>query len=199
MEKGFKIILASGSPRRKEILSKICVNFEVIKSDVDELITKEEPNDIVIELSLQKACDIAEKIEEDALIIGADTVVACGKRILGKPKNREDAYNMISMIEGKKHQVYTGVSVYSTIKQECIISFSECTDVEVFPMNKKQIESYIDTNEPYDKAGAYAIQGLFSKYVKGINGDYNNVVGLPIARLYNELCNQGIDICDISR
>ena len=171
MEKGFKIILASGSPRRKEILSKICVNFEVIKSDVDELITKEEPNDIVIELSLQKACDIAEKIEEDALIIGADTVVACGKRILGKPKNREDAYNMISMIEGKKHQVYTGVNVYSTIKQECIISFAECTDVEVFPMNKKQIESYIDTNEPYDKAGAYAIQGLFSKYVKGINGD----------------------------
>ena len=195
MEKGFKIILASGSPRRKEILSKICVNFEVIKSDVDELITKEEPNDIVIELSLQKACDIAEKIEEDALIIGSDTVVACGKRILGKPKNREDAYNMISMIEGKKHQVYTGVTLIRLKKAEngSILqesrTFSEGTDVSFYPLTKEEIRSYIATGEPMDKAGAYGIQGKAAVFVKEIKGDYNNVVGLPIARLYQELKN----------
>ena len=119
------------------------------------------------------------------LVIGADTVVSLDGQILEKPKDRSDARRMLEKISGRVHQVYTGVSTLF-IPEECSREFTECTEVEVAPLAKEDIESYLDSGEPFDKAGAYGIQGLFARYVRGIRGDYNNVVGLPVGRLYRE-------------
>lgn len=188
-------ILASASPRRKELLEQIGLNFEIIKSDVEEVITKTLPGDIVMELSRQKAMDVASKLNKKACVIGSDTIVSVNNRVLGKPKNQSEAYEMIKSIQGRYHQVYTGVAVvisHTESSPEPILNFADLTEVNVYPMTEEQIIDYINTNEPYDKAGAYGIQGLFGKHVKGIKGDYNTVVGLPIARLYNELFKLGI-------
>ena len=190
-----KLILASASPRRRELLQQIGLDFEIIKSDVEEVITKTLPSEIVMELALQKAMDVAEKNAEknvqDCLIIGSDTIVSVDNRILGKPKDKAEAYEMIKSIQGRTHQVYTGVAVVKC-PSSTVINFADVTDVEVYPMTDEQILAYINTSEPYDKAGAYGIQGLFGKHVKGIKGDYNTVVGLPVARLYNELYDLGL-------
>lgn len=190
-----KIILASASPRRRELLEQVNISFEVIKSNVEELISKTLPGDIVMELSQQKAMDVADKLDEEALVIGSDTIVAVDNNILGKPKDRKEAYDMISLIQGRTHQVYTGVTVVKASPNEdsqVLVSFADLTEVEVYPMTEEQINAYIDTPEPYDKAGAYGIQGIFGRHVKGINGDYNTVVGLPVARLYNELVQNNL-------
>lgn len=189
----YRFILASASPRRKELLSQVGIEFEVIKSDVEEIITHTEPDEVVIELSRQKAEDVYEnhlKIKEDSLVIGADTVVAVNGRILGKPKDQEDAFRMLSDIAGGSHFVYTGVTLI--INSE-YVSFSVATKVDVYEMSDEEIWRYIRTGEPMDKAGAYGIQGMFAAFVKGIEGDYNNVVGLPVGRICEELRNRKVD------
>lgn len=192
----YQIILASGSPRRKELLELIGVDFKIITSNKEEVITSTNPEEVVKELSLMKAEDVAEGVEGPALILGADTVVAHNGRILGKPKDKEDAVRMITSFSGDDHYVYTGVSM---IKKEADgsvknISFAESTKITVYPMTAEEIERYVDSGEPMDKAGAYAIQGLFAPYIKEITGDYYNIVGFPIAGIYQRLKAEGISL-----
>lgn len=188
-----KIILASGSPRRKELLTQIGVEFEIQKAEGEEVLTSSEPTEAVKELSMQKALEVSEKCDGD-VIIGADTVVAAEGRILGKPKDKEDAMRMLRLLQGKSHEVITGVTVLLK-KQKRTIRFAEVTRVHVFPMTEEQMEAYVESGEPMDKAGAYGIQGKFAAYVSGIEGDYNNVVGLPVGRLYQEALAAGVDLC----
>jgi len=192
----YQIILASGSPRRKELLELIGVEFKIITSNKEEVITSTNPEEVVKELSMMKAEDVAEGIEGPVVILGADTVVAHGGRILGKPKDKEDAFRMIRSFAGEDHYVYTGVCI---IKKEADgsekkISFAEGTKVTVYPMTDEEIERYVASGEPMDKAGAYAIQGLFAPYIKGIEGDYYNIVGFPIAGIYQRLKAEGINL-----
>ena len=187
-----KIILASGSPRRKELLTQIGVRFEVQKAEGEEIITSSVPTEVVKELSLQKAQEVAAKYDGD-IVIGADTVVAAEGQILGKPRDKEDAMRMLRILQGKEHEVITGVAVLLK-EQQKVINFAEVTKVHVFPMTEAQMEAYVESGEPMDKAGSYGIQGKFAAYVSGIEGDYNNVVGLPIGRLYQEVLAAGVDI-----
>lgn len=191
-------ILASGSPRRKELLEQIGLEFEISVANGEEIITKNIPSEIVEELSKQKAMEIADKYQntdksDTTVIIGADTIVAFEAdnniEIMGKPKDKADAKRMLKMIQNNTHCVYTGVTlvVIDTNSENRIITFHEKTEVNMYPMSDEQIDAYIETGEPMDKAGSYAIQGRCGAYIKGIVGDYNNVVGLPIARLYQEL------------
>ena len=187
-----RIILASGSPRRKELLNQIGIEFEVITSTCEENARAELPGELVKILSMTKAADVAGKIEkeadDDVLIIGADTVVVCNGEILGKPKNEQDAFDMLKKLQGKTHSVFTGVTLISLrYGKELFHSFDAETKVKVSLMNDDEIRNYISSGEPMDKAGAYGIQGVFAKYIEGIEGDYYNVVGLPISRLYQEL------------
>lgn len=192
----YKIILASGSPRRKEILSQIGARYEVIVSDCDESTVLTKPAELVKELSYRKAVAVAENVEGPAVVIGADTVVSYGDTILGKPKDRADARRMITMLAGDTHQVYTGVSLI--IKEETgdydTVTFAECSEVMVNAMTDFQIEEYLNTKEGKDKAGSYAVQGIFAAHIKGIKGDYFNIVGLPVAAIYKTLYDMGIDL-----
>lgn len=190
-----KIILASGSPRRKELLSQIGVSFDVIKAEGEEILTSSVPEEAVKELAMQKALEVAEK-SGGSMIIGADTVVAANGRILGKPKDEADAMGMLRLIQGGSHEVITGVAVLLK-EQKKTICFAETTRVHVYPMTESQMEAYVKSKEPMDKAGAYGIQGMFAAFVRGIEGDYNNVVGLPVGRLYQEALALGVDICDL--
>ena len=191
---GYRIILASGSPRRKELLEQMGVSFEIITSKCDEVITSTNPKDVVKELSKMKAEDVAKEIQAPAIILGADTVVAHNGRILGKPKDKEDAIQMISSFAGQEHNVYTGVCII--IKKEDdseeMISFAEGTKVVVYPMTEQEILDYVASGECNDKAGSYAIQGLFAPYIKEIVGDYYNIVGFPIASIYQRLKERGL-------
>lgn len=188
-----KVILASASPRRKELLRQIGIRYKVMPSNVEEKITKTLPEDVVQELSYQKAVDVCSRLQEqgedDFTVIGADTVVAFMNHIMGKPKDAADACEMLNGLQGNVHQVYTGVTL--CFKQKGMPSmfhtFYERTDVSMYPMTPEEIEAYVATGEPMDKAGAYAIQGRCAAYIESICGDYNNVVGLPIGRLYQEL------------
>ncbi len=190
--KKVKIILASASPRRLELLKQVGICPEVVPSHVEEQVTRTEPDEVVMELSAQKAEDVAVQYqdknqpEENVVVIGSDTVVAVDGEILGKPRDEEDAFRMISMIQGRDHQVYTGVTMIFVQTGEQV-TFAEKTDVHVYPMTEAQIRAYIGTREPMDKAGAYGIQGYFAAYIQGISGDYNSVVGLPVGRVCQEL------------
>lgn len=192
----YRIVLASGSPRRKEILSQIGACYDVIVSDCDESTEVTEPAELVKVLSKRKAEAVANELTGAAIVIGADTVVAYGSEILGKPKDRTDAKRMITMLSGNLHQVYTGVSLI--IKEETgdssVITFAECSEVDVDSMTERQIEEYLDTKEGEDKAGSYAVQGIFAAHIKGIRGDYFNIVGLPVAAIYKRLYENGIDL-----
>lgn len=192
----YQVILASGSPRRKELLELIGADFKIITSNKEEVITSTNPEEVVKELSMMKAEDVAEGVEGPALILGADTVVAHNGRILGKPKDKEDAVRMITSFAGDEHYVYTGVCMIRKEADGSVkkISFAEGTRVNVYPMTKGEIERYVESGEPMDKAGAYAIQGLFAPYIKGIEGDYYNIVGFPIAGIYQRLKDEGIDL-----
>lgn len=187
------IILASASPRRKELLSQIGLYPQIIPSAIEEKITDTAPEKVVMSLAMQKAEDVAQKVisqgrQEGAAVIGADTVVAINGTILGKPKDKNDAARMIKMIQGQTHQVYTGVSIFAWDNgMEKTASFFEETHVTVYPMDEREIDRYVSSGEPDDKAGAYGIQGLFAAHIKKIDGDYNNVVGLPTGRVYQEL------------
>lgn len=181
-----RIILASASPRRKELLEQVGIQFEVIKSTVEEVITETNPDKVVMELSTQKAEDVYQNLldREDVLVIGADTVVYNRGQILGKPHSQEEAFQMIQGIQGRKHSVFTGVTLLFNGKK---ISFAEETQVVVNAMTENDIRQYIATGEPMDKAGSYGIQGRFAAFVKEIHGDYNTVVGLPVSRICSEL------------
>ena len=198
-----KIVLASGSPRRKELLARTGADFSVVVSDGEEKTSLTDPAETVEKLSRDKALAVAARLQSESepqLIIGADTVVAFDGKILGKPADEEDALNTLLKLQGKSHQVYTGVTLL--IKNNDIwkpYTFSEKTDVEFYPVSREELLEYISTGEPMDKAGSYGIQGKFGIYVKGIRGDYNNVVGLPVGRLVYELKKLKIDIRGISK
>ena len=215
-EQNVRLVLASASPRRRELLSQIGLEFTVMPSTKEENAKTTEAGALVQELSRQKAADIWEQLsggqgqnpdadqeqiseetqepnlngkrQPELLVIGADTVVCCEGKILGKPHSREAAAEMLTALQGRSHEVYTGVTLYH---QRETVTFFECTQVEFYPMTEVEISEYIDSKEPMDKAGAYGIQGLGARFVKGIRGDYNNVVGLPVGRLYQELKSRG--------
>ena len=203
-----QIILASASPRRKELLEQIGLEFEICPAKGEEVITKTIPEEVVMELSKQKAEEVAAMVysfgenhqdittPSDILVIGADTVVAYDGKILGKPKDEADAKRMITMLAGNTHSVFTGVTLVLIDKSGKVgeLVFYEKTDVTMYPMTEVEIDRYIATGEPMDKAGSYAIQGKCAIHIEKIEGDYNNVVGLPIARIYQELKNIGIDV-----
>lgn len=178
------IILASASPRRKEILELADLEFDVMPSDAQEITTKTAPNEVVMELASIKAKDIYKKSEKQSMIVGADTVVAYQGQILGKPTDEADAKRMITMLSGQTHEVYTGVCVIEDGKTK---TFYEETKVTFYEISDEQIDYYIKTGEPMDKAGSYGIQGKAAVFIKGIEGDYYNVVGFPIARFLQEI------------
>ena len=216
-----QIILASASPRRRELLTQIGLDFDVVVSETEEKITSTEPAKVVEELSAQKAEAVweklrsmtasqgsvtnAERLDEgsevfepeqtsgettmtDTLVLGADTVVACDGKILGKPADTEAAAAMLTMLQGRGHEVYTGVTIlYEQNGERKTLTFHEKTTVHFYPMTDAQIREYVATGDPMDKAGAYGIQGFCARYIRGIEGDYNNVVGLPVGRVYQEL------------
>lgn len=203
-----QIILASQSPRRKELLEQIGLEFEICPAKGEEIITKSIPEEVVMELSKQKAEEVAAMVASfgenhkeittpsDILIIGADTVVAYGGKILGKPVDEADAKRMLTMLSGNTHSVFTGVTLVLIDKtgRAGELVFYEKTDVKMHDMTEAEIDRYIETGEPMDKAGSYGIQGKCAIYIEKIDGDYNNVAGLPITRIYQELKNIGIDI-----
>ena len=177
------LVLASKSPRRSEILRNAGLDFTVRVAGADETIPDgTKPQDAVVFLAARKA--MAVERADDELVLGADTVVVLDNKILGKPKDRDDAYNMIKSLSGRVHSVFTGVCA---IGNGVSVTFAEETKVEFLPLTDEEISAYIDTDEPYDKAGAYGIQGLASKFIRGIEGDYFNVVGLPISRIYEKI------------
>lgn len=222
-----RIVLASASPRRRELLEQIGLTFEIMVSDAEEKITTTEPADAVEELSCQKAMAVLKELsaqketavleehsgqkgtavleerscqkktavhenlagcKEAILIIGADTVVAAEGKILGKPGTPEMAEEMLRTLSGRRHEVYTGVTLLlrgadGTVQRK---TFHECTRVTFYDMSREEMKEYIATGDCMDKAGAYGIQGFCARYIKGIDGEYNNVVGLPVARLYQE-------------
>ena len=184
------IILASGSPRRKELLLQIGIVPEIIVSHVEEKITSDVPAEVVMSLAEQKAVDVAKNMPEGKVILGSDTVVAADGKILGKPKSHEEAYEMIKRLEGRSHQVYTGVCIVkkgAADGKDTVVSFYDETDVQVSGMTEAEIREYADSEEPMDKAGAYAVQGFFARYIEGLRGSYANVMGLPVHLVYRKL------------
>ncbi len=182
-----KIILASASPRRKELLTLAGIEYEVVVSQCEEILPDGiTPDKAVEELARQKSEDVFSR-NPDCMIIAADTVVALGNTILGKPKDEDDAFNMLSSLSGRRHTVYTGVCIKTKDKTDI---FHVATEVEFYPLSDKEIKDYIATKEPMDKAGAYGIQGKGFVLVKGIHGDYFNVVGLPLAETVRHLNKQ---------
>ena len=185
-----KIVLASASPRRLELLRQIGIEPEVIVSHVEAVVTSSVPGEVVMELSRQKAEDVAKDQEAGTLVIGSDTVVAVDGMILGKPQDHDDAARMIRLIEGRAHQVYTGVCMVlkgSDSEEDQVLNFFDETDVEVYSMTEEEILEYAGSSEPMDKAGAYAVQGFFGRYIRGLKGSYANVMGLPISMVYQEM------------
>ena len=187
------IILASGSPRRRELLAQAGLKFSVVTADTDETIGDKGPADAVEMLSARKASAVLDILEAPGkggrIVLGADTVVAADGVILGKPETREKAAEMLGFLSGRIHEVYTGVTMIyeSEGEEDRTVTFSECTKVSFYPLTEKEIEEYVATGEPMDKAGAYGIQGLGAELVEKIDGDYNNVVGLPLARVLREM------------
>lgn len=173
-------------------MTQIGLTYEVIPSLREEAFTEQDPVMVVKELSNQKAEDIWQQHPEKHAthaVIGADTIVTVDGEILGKPKDAADAERMLRLIQGRTHQVYTGVTFYFCDEEgnETHYSFAVQTDVSVYPMSAEEIAAYIESGDPMDKAGAYGIQGAFAAYIRSITGEYNNVVGLPVGRLYQEL------------
>lgn len=190
MEKKKHMILASSSPRRRELLSHISLDFEIIPSKGPEIVASDIPSEVVSMLSHQKAFEVWDGLadKENSVVIGADTVVSVNGSILGKPADEADAYRMLKALSGRRHEVFTGVTVICEKDGEVReISFFECTGVSFIELDDEEINDYIASGEPMDKAGAYGIQDGSSIFVSGIEGDFYNVVGLPVCRLYREL------------
>ncbi|MHB1391937.1 MAG: Maf family protein [Clostridia bacterium] len=176
-----RIILASNSPRRKELLSQVGVSFEVIPSEFEEQLIELPPAKLVEHFAYMKAKDVASAVREEALVIGSDTIVYLDG-IMGKPMNKEDAFEMLKKLSGKQHLVLSGLCIINTATGESL-TVHESTRVKMKELSDAEITAYINTGEPVDKAGAYAIQGMGSLFVEGIEGDYFNIVGLPLFRL----------------
>ncbi|MBQ4527888.1 MAG: septum formation inhibitor Maf [Clostridia bacterium] len=181
-------ILASKSPRRREILSNVGLLFEIVESDVDEsTISKELPAHIYVqELAMLKSSDVASKYGKGNLVIGADTVVVSDDEIIGKPKDRDDAISMLKKFSGKVHKVVSGISVTNTDDLTTVTDYCS-TDVYFSEISDEEILNYVDTYKPFDKAGAYGIQEYAGVFVEKIDGDFYNVVGLPLSKLYRLL------------
>ena len=178
------IILASKSPRRKEILEKLLIEFKCIVQDCDESLPEDIlPRDACVLLAEKKANAVYLDNQND-IVIGADTIVVLDNEILGKPKNKADAENMLRALSGKSHYVYTGVSIISKDKR---INFYDKTEVKFANLTDDDIEFYISTSEPYDKAGSYAVQGIGCRFIEKINGDFYTVMGLPSYKLIKAL------------
>ena len=213
MRQNVVMILASGSPRRRDLLEQAGLEFEVIVSDVEEIVTKTNPDEVVLELSEQKCAAVANDFMQNVpgnlgnlidletggiLVIGADTVVSLDNKILGKPEDAKDALKMLMNLSGRVHEVYTGVTCkvlkYNSFTEGMLemdsFSFFVETKVNMYPFDEYEALDYIATGEPMDKAGAYGIQGIGERLVESINGDYNNVVGLPLSRLMKELAER---------
>ena len=178
------IILASASPRRSELMTLAGFRFDVICADIDEIVPEKAlPQEVVMSLALQKAQAVAKDHRKSA-VVGSDTVVALDGKILVKPRSEKEAAEMLRSLSGRIHKVYTGVAI---VCGEKVTSFFEETEVEFYPLTDQEILDYVATGEPMDKAGAYGIQGRGAVLVKRINGDYFNVMGLPISKVYREL------------
>ncbi|HCW53690.1 MAG TPA: septum formation inhibitor Maf [Clostridium sp.] len=179
-----KIILASASERRQELLSRVFEKFDIMVSDFDEstVVFNNDVAEYVKEISNGKALEVKERITDDAIIISADTVVTFNGKILGKPKDKNEAFQMLKSLQGGSHIVYTGITVINT-KKDIVKQESVATEVTFSKISDDEIKKYIETGEPLDKAGAYGIQGKGGVFVEKINGCYYNVVGLPLNRL----------------
>ena len=188
----YRIVLASSSPRRRELLSTLGLGFDVIHPSPDETVSgNETPEDFVLRVSAEKASSVSRTLGEGVVVIGADTVVVVDGEILGKPRDPEDASSMLRKLSGKEHHVYTAFSIVRP-KNEILHSEIVDTRVRVKPLAASEIEGYIKTGEPMDKAGAYGIQGIGSFMVGGFEGSYSNVVGLPVEELLAALKKLGI-------
>lgn len=189
--------MASASPRRRELLSLTGIEFQVLPGDIEEKTNSSKPALMVRQLSRQKAAAafarLSEKEKREALVIGADTLVSIDGRVLGKPENEQKAEEMLMLLQGNTHQVYTGVTlIFREMEADGksrlrIRTFFEKTSVTMYPVSRSEIRDYIATGEPMDKAGAYGIQGRCAAWIHKISGDYSNVVGLPVGRLWQEL------------
>lgn len=179
-----KMVLASKSPRRQEILRKYIRDFEIVESDVEEVMDDSmAPEALAMSLAYQKAADVQQKVDEDALVLAADTIVVADC-VLGKPKDRADAKAMIESLAGKRHAVITGIAL---LQGERKVVDYQLTEVTFAPMTDAEIESYLDAGDYSDKAGAYGIQGFAEPFVEEIRGSYSNVVGLPVEQVYQLL------------
>lgn len=191
------LILASSSPRRRELIQLLGLPVTIRNNDVDETMEREiTPVETVKELSTRKARAAFEQIKgsfENGVIVGSDTVVVYNGKILSKPENKDDAFRMLKLLQGNTHDVYSGIACIETVTGENVVNHS-VTQVTMKPLTDEQIRSYIQTGEPMDKAGAYAVQGLGATFVEKINGDYFTVVGLPLALLSDMLKDFGIDV-----
>lgn len=202
----YRLVLASKSPRRSEIFEKVGLEFEVCPSDKEEIIESTVPDKVCVELSRQKALDVASKINsyhnrhedittrQNLLVIGADTIVAIDGEILGKPADEGEAFSMLKRLSGQTHTVYTGVTFVFMSKDGRAgeYSFFDSTEVTFYEIDDEDIEKYINTGSPLDKAGAYGAQDMAAKFVRKINGSFDNVVGFPISRMFNELKGLGV-------
>lgn len=196
-----RVVLASASPRRKELLKRAGVAFEVLPATGEEIITGENPPEVVMELAFKKAKEVAGKLAAkdggELLILGADTVVTYDGVVLGKPRDEADAVRMLSVLSGSTHSVFTGVAlIYQAKGTERVLNFYQETRVTMYPMSPGEIQAYVRSGEPMDKAGAYGIQGRGTVFIEKIAGDYNNVVGLPMARVYQEMKKLGVAISE---
>ena len=178
------LVLASGSPRRKEILDLMDLVYTVDVSDADESFSGQ-PHEMVMELSRRKALAVSPR-HPDALILAADTIVVHEDKVLGKPRDKEDAAGMLKSLSGSWHSVYTGLTLIDTANNR-MIQRADRTDVHFCPLTQEEILEYIKTNEPMDKAGSYGIQGMGGMFIDRIEGSYSNVVGLPMAMLRDML------------
>ena len=186
------IILASKSPRRRALLEQMGVrDFRIVTPDIDEHMDRDlPPAELVRQISLEKAQAVAAQADPNTVVISADTVVALDGVVLGKPADKEEAFRMLSLLSGNRHQVYTGLTV---LRGEQVFSQWEETAVTFRSLTAEEIEAYIATGEPMDKAGAYGIQGYGALFIEGISGDYYNVMGLPVCRLGQILGQLGMD------
>ncbi len=188
-----RIILASASPRRRDLLTQMGLKFEVIPSDEEEgVVCDLPPHRLALELARNKVENVAKRVQGCALIIGADTIVVKGDKVLGKPKDEDEAFRMLMELQGRTHEVITGLAVMEVPSRRCVTAY-ERTVVEMAPLTREEIEGYIRTGEPMDKAGAYGIQGYGGMFIKRIEGCYYNVVGLPIHGLWMLLKEFGVN------
>ena len=178
------LILASASPRRKELLTLLDLPFQTYSADIDESLPANITPLVAVEQLARKKAQAVFNEHKQSIVIGCDTIVVLGEKILGKPADSEDAFSMLSQLSNSTHEVYTGVCIMS---EQRTVVFHEVTNVTFWKLNQQDIDAYIDSGEPFDKAGAYGIQGKAALFVKEISGDYYNVVGLPISRLAREL------------